>query len=153
MDRYNPVEAVSWGARAPLALLRVVSGLLFLEHGTQKLLRFPHGGAFAPVGTLTWWAGVMEVVGGFLLVLGLFSRPVGFILAGEMACAYWMVHAPRSVFPIQNGGDPAILFCFVFLYIGAIGGGAFSLDSAIAKRTGHAVPPVDEKAPIHGRLY
>lgn len=116
-----------------LSLLRVVSSLIFMAHGTQKLLGFPASERMPEAFTLSWTAGVLELVGGFLLLIGLFSRPVAFVLSGLMACAYWIAHAPRSVFPVQNGGDAAILFCFVFLYIVFAGPGRWSVD-AMTKR-------------------
>ena len=112
-----------------LALLRIVAGLLFLEHGTQKLLGFPpgeHAGATAM--SLPWIAGLIELVTGALLTLGLLTRAAAFIASGEMAAAYWMAHAPHSPFPVNNGGDAAILYCFVFLYLVSVGPGAWSLD-------------------------
>jgi putative oxidoreductase len=112
-----------------LGILRIVSALLFMEHGTQKLLGFP-ASEFSPAfASLPWIAGALELVGGALLVLGLFTRPVAFILSGQMAVAYWMAHAPQSFFPASNGGDAAILFCFVFLYLVFAGPGAFALDN------------------------
>lgn len=123
-----------WAPRL-LSVLRAVSALLFLAHGTQKLLGFPVSPNPGPAMlTLPWIAGVLELVGGTLLVVGLFTRPVAFVLSGLMACAYWMAHAPRSAFPVLNGGDAAVLFCFVFLYLAAAGGGAWSLDNL---RKGH----------------
>lgn len=117
---------------APLALaaLRIMSALLFLAHGTQKLLAFPAAPAsgLPATFTLSWTAGVLELVGGVLLTLGLFTRPVAFLLSGQMAVAYFMAHAPRSPFPVLNGGDAAILFCFVFFYLVFAGPGALSLD-------------------------
>ncbi|MDO9709392.1 DoxX family protein [Paracraurococcus lichenis] len=112
------------------AILRIVAALIFLEHGTQKLLGFPTpmGGTLPPTFGLLWFAGLFELVGGLLLMLGLFTRPVAFVLAGEMAFAYWMSHAPRSFFPALNGGDAAILYCFVFLYFVAAGPGAWAID-------------------------
>ncbi|KAB0269699.1 DoxX family protein [Microvirga brassicacearum] len=125
---------VVWAPRL-LSVLRAVSALLFLAHGTQKLLGFPVSPNPGPAMlTLPWIAGVLELVGGALLVVGLFTRPVAFVLSGLMACAYWMAHAPRSAFPVLNGGDAAVLFCFVFLYLVAAGGGAWSLDNL---RKGH----------------
>ena len=113
-----------------LALLRIMSGLLFLAHGSQKLLGFPPRANPAPeLLSLFGIGGMLELVGGALIVLGLFTRPVAFLLAGEMAFAYFMFHAPKSPFPALNGGDAAILFCFVFLYLVTAGPGAFSLDA------------------------
>ncbi len=120
-----------------LGVLRIVTALLFIEHGTMKLFGFPaamEGGNVA-LFSLIGLAAILELVGGALLLVGLFTRPVAFLLAGEMAVAYWMAHAPQNVFPILNGGESAILFCFVFLYLIFAGPGAFSLD---ARRT--AVP-------------
>ena len=113
-----------------LSLLRIVAALLFLEHGSQKLLGFPPGGhAGAVFGTMPWWAGAIELVAGALLALGLFTRPAAFIASGEMAAAYWIGHAGQGVFPANNGGDAAILFCFVFLYLVFAGPGPWSLDA------------------------
>ena len=114
------------------AVLRIVAALIFLEHGTQKLFGFPAPPAtgLPAMFSLYWFAAVLELVGGLLLVLGLFTRPVAFVLAGEMAFAYWMSHAPRSFFPALNGGDAAILYCFVFLYFVAAGPGAWAIDIA-----------------------
>ncbi len=113
-----------------LAALRIMSGLLFLAHGTQKLLNFPPRSGPAPdLASLSGAAGLLELVGGVLIVLGLFTRPVAFVLAGEMAFAYFIAHAPRNFFPALNGGDAAILFCFVFLYLCTAGPGALSLDA------------------------
>lgn len=120
-----------------LSVLRIVSALLFLEHGTTKLFQFPPTEMFAsppPVGDLMWIAGVLEAGGGALLLLGLFTRPVAFVMSGMMAVAYWMAHAPQSFYPAQNHGDAAILFCFVFLYIAAAGPGPLSLDGAMKKK-------------------
>lgn len=120
-----------------LSILRIVSGLLFMEHGTAKLLGFPPTEMFATapaVGSLIWIAGVLELVGGALIALGLFTRPVAFVVSGEMAVAYWMAHATQSFYPVQNQGDAAILFCFVFLYLAAAGGGPIGLDGALFKK-------------------
>jgi putative oxidoreductase len=111
-----------------LAILRIVTALLFLAHGTAKLLGFPETGMSPPLFSIFGLAGILEIVGGILLILGLFTRPVAFILAGEMAVAYFMAHAPESFFPIINRGESAILFCFVFLYLVFAGAGAWSLD-------------------------
>lgn len=119
-----------WAPRL-LGLLRIVAAILFIEHGTQKLFGIPTAAHGMPEPfTLLWFAAVLETVGGFLLLIGLFTRPVAFILSGQMAVAYWMAHAPQSPFPALNGGDAAILFCFVFLYLVAAGPGAFSIDGA-----------------------
>ncbi len=120
-----------------LSALRIVSGLLFMEHGTAKLLQFPATEMFAQppaVGSLMWIAGVLEAGGGALLVLGLLTRPAAFVLSGMMAVAYWMAHFPQSPFPIQNQGDAAILYCFVFLFIAAAGGGPWSVDALLSKK-------------------
>jgi len=108
-----------------------MSALLFIEHGTQKLLGFPvNERGIAPLFSLYGLAGVLESVGGLLLLFGLFTRPVAFVLSGMMAVAYFMAHAPQSFFPALNGGDAAILFCFVFLYLFVAGPGAWSVDEA-----------------------
>ncbi len=122
-----------WAPQA-LGVLRIVTGLQFLEHGTQKFLSFPtRASPAAPdLISLLGAQGCIEVVGGLLIIVGLFTRPVAFILAGDMAVAYFMSHFPRSFFPALNSGDAAILFCFVFLYLAAAGGGLWSLD---ARRT------------------
>src|SRR3954471_22451946 len=113
-----------------LAVLRIVTALIFIEHGTQKLLGFPAPPAngMPPALSLFWFGGILESLGGILLLVGLFTRPVAFLLSGEMAVAYWMVHAPRSFFPVLNGGDAAILYCFVFLLLVFTGPGAISVD-------------------------
>ena len=113
-----------------LSLLRIIAALLFLEHGTQKLFGFPPPPS--PAGALPLLSqiqGLIEFGGGLLLALGLFTRPVAFILAGDMAVAYFMAHAPQSFFPVLNRGDAAILYCFIFLYLWFAGGGAWSLDA------------------------
>jgi putative oxidoreductase len=112
-----------------LGVLRIVAGLIFLEHGTQKLLGFPGGErAFVEAWTLSWWAGVFELVLGALITLGLFTRVAAFIASGEMAFAYWLAHAPQDFFPVNNGGDASILYCFVFLFLVFAGPGKWSLD-------------------------
>ena len=119
----------AWAPQA-LSVLRIVAGLLFLEHGAQKLLGFPPGeGPRAAAMTLPWFAGLIELVAGGLLTLGLLTRPAAFIASGEMAVAYWMAHAPQSPYPVNNGGDAAILYCFVFLYLVLAGPGPLSLDA------------------------
>jgi putative oxidoreductase len=117
-----------WAPRL-YSMLRIMTALLFMEHGTQKLFDFPPGPNHPAAFTLIWLAAVLELVGGLLLLVGLVTRPVAFILSGEMAVAYFMAHAPRSFFPAINGGDAAILYCFVFLYIAAAGPGPWSLHA------------------------
>jgi putative oxidoreductase len=112
-----------------LSILRIIIAFLFMEHGGQKLFHFPppaHPMAHLPPLMLT--AGVLEVFGGLLLLLGLFTRPVAFLLAGEMAVAYFMGHAPHGFWPISNMGELAVIYCFVFLYLAAAGGGSWSMD-------------------------
>ncbi len=125
------------GALAPHALsaLRIVSGLLFLQHGTAKYLNFPATQfANAQVFTRGGIAGLFELVGGALLVIGLFTRPVAFLCSGVMAFAYFMAHAPRGFYPILNAGELAILYCFVFLYLAFAGGGPWSADAIIRRK-------------------
>ena len=114
------------------ALLRIVTGYLFLWHGTQKFLDFPKEWPWGDLTMLQTVGGGIEVIGGILILIGLFTRPVAFICSGEMAVAYWLVHAPQAnpVFPILNGGDLAVMFTFVFLYIACQGAGIWSIDSA-----------------------
>jgi len=123
-----------WGPRA-LSILRIVAALIFFEHGTQKLLGFPPIDDPPAVLSLSWIAGVFELFGGALLILGLFTRPVAFVLSGVMASAYWIAHAPQTLFPVLNGGDAAILYCFVFLYLVFAGPGPWSLDAMRARRS------------------
>ena len=124
----------SWSPQM-LSVLRIVTGLLFVEHGTQKLLGFPAGQmAGSPVDlSLMGMSGVLELVVGTLILIGLFTRQVAFILSGEMAFAYFIEHAPSSFFPILNDGTLAVLFCFVFLYMATAGGGPWSLDAMRAR--------------------
>src|SRR5579884_350260 len=118
-----------------LSILRIVVALIFMEHGTQKLLGFPSApqAGFPAFLSLLWWQGVIEFAGGILLLVGLFTRVVAFILSGNMAVAYWMVHAPKNFYPVLNGGDAAILYCFVFLYIACAGAGPWSIDRALGR--------------------
>ncbi|MGK7868465.1 DoxX family protein [Falsiroseomonas sp. E2-1-a20] len=121
----------TWAPRL-LSVLRIVAALIFMAHGTQKLLGFPvaDGAGGGPEAfTLSWFAGVIELVTGFLMLIGLFTRPAAFLASGTMAFAYWLAHAPRDFFPVLNGGDAAILYCFVFLYIAAAGPGPWSIDA------------------------
>jgi len=120
-----------WAPRV-LSILRIMSALLFMAHGTQKLLGFPapYG---SPLSTLSLTAGILELVGGALLAIGLFTRPVAFILSGQMAVGYFLAHAPKSFYPTLNGGDAAVLFCFVFFYFVFAGPGPWSVDAARSK--------------------
>ena len=125
--------ATSWAPRM-LSVLRIMTALLFLANGTQKLLGFPPHPNPPAMWSLSWTAGLLELVGGVLLTLGLFTRPVAFVLAGEMAVAYFYAHAPRSFFPVLNGGDAAILYCFIFLYLVAAGAGPWSVDAMMNRQ-------------------
>ena len=118
------------------SVLRIVAALLFLQHGSAKLLHVPYQPMFAHLQLMSLLGiqGVIELVGGGLLALGLFSRPVAFILSGDMAVAYFMAHFPKSWLPIVNGGDLAVLFCFTFLYLWAAGPGPWSLDALMQQR-------------------
>ena len=118
-----------------LSVLRIVTALLFIAHGTQKLFAFPAGQMPGPVEyvSLMGLAGFLEVFGGLAVLVGIFTRPVAFVLSGMMAVAYWMAHAPASLSPVNNGGDAAILFCFVFLYLVFAGPGPWSVDAARGK--------------------
>jgi len=129
----------AWSPRI-LSILRFVAGLLYLEHGTSKLFGFPHNANFdnLQLFSLMGLAGTLEVVGGALLILGLFTRPAAFILSGEMAFAYWMAHAPKHPLPLMNGGDAAVLYCFIFLYLFVAGGGEWGIDAMRARAGGSA---------------
>jgi len=115
-----------------LSIVRIVVALLFLEHGLQKYFAFPSAGP--PMTPLLYVQGAIEIVGGILLFVGAYTRPVAFILAGDMAVAYFMAHFPRSFFPAMNGGDAAILYCFAFLYIFYEGAGPWSVDRVVLKK-------------------
>ena len=124
----------NWTPRL-LSVLRIVTAFLYMAHGTMKWFAFPAPFPFPiTLGSLPGIAGVLEIVGGALLLLGLFSRPVAFLLSGEMAFAYFMAHAPKNFWPILNGGESAVLFCFVFLYLAAAGGGPWSLDRMMRRQ-------------------
>ncbi|AZO74595.1 MAG: DoxX family membrane protein [Mesorhizobium sp.] len=112
-----------------LGVLRIITALQFIEHGTQKLFNFPAGPHAEALTGLALTSGILEFAGGVLLALGLFTRPVALLLCGEMAIAYFMAHMPRDFFPVNNGGDAAISFCFIFLYLVFAGPGAFALDN------------------------
>lgn len=117
-----------WQPRV-LSLLRIVSALIFLLHGTQKLLGIPPKSFEVAAFSLSWFAGVIELVCGALILVGFMTRPAAFLASGLMAFAYWIGHAPRGLFPTVNGGDAAILYCFIFLYIVFAGPGPWSLDA------------------------
>ena len=124
------MEFATWSPRM-LSVLRIMTGLLFMEHGMQKFFAFPSPGpALTP---LLIVQGLLELVGGILIVIGLFTRPVAFILAGDMAVAYFYAHVPRGFFPQVNMGQLAIMFCFVLLYLFVSGGGAWSVDQQRAR--------------------
>ena len=116
------------------SIVRIVVALLFLEHGLSRLFGWPSALPTPPALTLYWFAGAIELCGGLLFGLGLFTRPVAFLMSGEMAAAYFLSHAPRNFFPILNGGDAAILYCFIFLYFAFAGPGPWSLDAMWRKR-------------------
>lgn len=124
-----------WRSWAPvlLSILRIVTAFLFMQVGTAKLFAFPGailpGGATAPAGSLPWVAGVLETFGGLLVLIGLFTRPIAFLLSGEMAVAYFLVHAPRGFWPVLNQGASAALYAFLFLYLSAAGAGPWSADA------------------------
>jgi putative oxidoreductase len=120
-----------------LSILRFMSGLLLLQHGLGKWVKFP-AGAFPPtfnLNSMPGYAGIIELVGGILLVLGLFTRPAAFIVSGMCAVGYFLVHAPNGFFPILNRGELIVLYCFVFLYIAAAGAGPWSLDAWLRKKS------------------
>lgn len=120
-DRYAPQAQ---------GVLRIVTALLFMLHGSSKLFGFPPFPMdLPPTGSLLWIGAILELVGGLLVLVGLFTRPVAFVLSGEMAVAYWMFHAPESTFPSSNGGEGAILYCFIFLFLAAAGPGAFAIEN------------------------
>ena len=123
-----------------LSVLRLVVAFLFIAHGTQKLFGFPSAGFRVTVAlpSLMGVAGLLETIGGALLFLGLFTRPVAFILAGEMASAYFIAHAPRGFWPLLNRGEPPVLFCFVWLYFAAAGAGPWSLDALRRRSSGRS---------------
>lgn len=128
----NPRFPASWTPRAQ-AVLRIVAAFLFLQHGSAKLLHFPQVAMFdaLPLVSFMGFAGVLELAGGILLLIGLFTRPVAFVLSGMMAVAYFIAHAPQGtpLSPMMNQGEPAVLFCFIFLFLAAAGAGAWSIDS------------------------
>lgn len=121
-------DRLSAYAPQALAVLRIVTALLFILHGTQKIIGFPASDMTPPLMSLFGLAGIIEIIAGILILVGFYTRPAAFVASGEMAVAYWLAHAPSSVFPAMNGGDAAILFCFVFLYLAFAGPGAWSVN-------------------------
>lgn len=125
LDRFAPYA---------LSILRIAAGLFFLEHGTSKLFGFPPHGAMPAFMALEWFAGTIEFTGGILMTLGLFTRLAAFLMSGEMALGYFLDHAPRSFFPLLNGGDAAVLYCFIFFFFIFAGAGPLSLDALMHRR-------------------
>jgi putative oxidoreductase len=123
------IVSKAWSDRM-LSVLRIIAALLFFQHGLAKYFGFPHVANFDNLNLLSLigLAGLIEILGGFLLLLGLYTRVAAFVMSGEMAFAYFMSHAPRGFFPILNGGELAVLYCFLFLYFAVAGGGAWSID-------------------------
>jgi putative oxidoreductase len=121
-------DRLSAYAPQALAVLRIVAALLFLLHGTQKIFGFPPSEMSPSLFSLFGLAGIIEIIAGLMILAGFFTRPAAFVASGQMAVAYWMVHAPGSLYPTNNGGDAAILFCFVFLYLVFAGPGAWSVN-------------------------
>lgn len=130
----TPAFYATWSPRL-LGLLRIILGFLYIQHGTAKLFGVPHVAMFdgLQLFSLMGAAGVLELVGGALLLVGLFTRPVAFILSGQMAVAYFLMHAPAAFLPILNGGEMAVMYCFTFLYFAVAGAGAYSLDALRGK--------------------
>jgi putative oxidoreductase len=130
------LNLAKWEPRL-LSILRIVTGFLFMAHGAQKLFGFPgpmQGGGRPSLLSLVGIGGILECFGGLLILLGLFTRPVAFILSGMMAVAYFMAHAPGGFWPLLNRGELAVLYCFVFLYLAVAGGGEWSLDRQLRRR-------------------
>lgn len=123
----------TWTPRM-LGILRIVSGLVLWQHGIQKLLQFPVARPGPEFLSLIWFAGAIELVLAPLLIVGFLTRPVAFILAGLMAFAYWIGHAPRGFFPSVNGGNLSIMYCFVFLFLAVAGGGPWSVDHLLRRK-------------------
>lgn len=124
--------ASKWNVEA-LTLLRVVTGIVFWEHGAQKLFGLL-GGRAVEFPALLWFAGILEFYGGIAIALGLFTRSVAFVLAGEMAFAYFLSHFPRGLWPIENQGERAVLFCFIYLYLVTVGGGKFQMSNLFTRK-------------------
>jgi putative oxidoreductase len=141
----SPGIVSRWQSWSPqlLSILRIVLAFLFIQVGSAKWFAFPAavmpGGGTAPMGSLPWFAAVLEVIGGTLILLGLFTRPVAFMLAGEMAFAYFLGHFPNGFWPVLNQGALAVIYCFLFLYISVAGPGPWSVDAVLAQRRGSPV--------------
>ena len=138
MSKTDPMERWNLWTSHVLSLLRMAAAVIFVQHGAMKLLAFPApvapGGGTVPLASLAGAAGVLELVGGLLLLLGLLTRPAAFVVSGEMAVAYFTQHAPRGFWPTLNGGELAALYCFVWLYISFAGAGPWSLDAVLARQ-------------------
>ena len=132
----SPTAALDRFAPYMLSIMRIMVALLFLQHGLSKYFGFPQAHDPFPVLSMVWFAALIELVGGILVALGLFTRIAAFIMSGQMAVGYFLFHAPKSFFPILNHGDAAILYCFVFLYFVFAGAGPLSLDALLWKRRG-----------------
>ena len=135
----TPTIVAKWRSLEPelLSVLRIVSAFMFIQEGTMKLFSWPMampGGATLTLASEVGVGGILEFVGGLLLVVGLFTRPVAFILAGEMAVAYFQFHFPQAIWPIVNQGQPAVLYCFIWLYISSAGPGPWSIDAILGRR-------------------
>jgi putative oxidoreductase len=137
----------NWTPRL-LSLLRIISGFLFMAHGAQKLFGFlaPPGAPSPALMSQMGIGGVLEFFGGLLLILGLFTRPVAFILSGMMAVAYFQMHAPAGFWPLQNRGELAVLYCFVFLFLAVAGGGEWSLDRLLRRGSRTSLDGIGERA-------
>lgn len=129
------MDRLSGFAPQVLSILRIVAGLAYLQHGLMKIFQFPAAAMEGPLPPMMLAAGWLEIVGGVLIALGLFTRPAAFLMSGMMAVAYWLVHGTKGLYPATNGGEPALLFCFIFLYLACAGGGPWSLDAIVRKKT------------------
>lgn len=123
------IDTAAWAPRG-LAVLRIITALLFLEHATVKFLGFPTSMGDGPLPPMIIAAGVIEVVTSLMIIAGFYTRAAAFLASGLMAAAYFIAHAPKSFWPLVNGGEPAILFCFIFLYLAVAGPGAWALDNS-----------------------
>ena len=143
MSIFEPAPAL-WASRM-LSIYRIVAGLVFVTAGTTILFGFPPSPVpMPPIPPMSqlWIGGVLEMVGGLLITIGFLTRPVAFLLAGEMAVAYFQAHAPNGFFPVRNRGEVVVLFCFIFFYLFTTGAGPFSVDSALGRRRGVARPAI-----------